>query len=113
MFLPLRGADVQREHRGHREGAPELLGQLRIESGRADEVAVVEREVDFVDEERTARQVERHLDERFVERHEVGREPTHAGLVAERFLDALAERDADVFDGVVRVDVRGRPRTRS
>ena len=73
--------------------------------GRADQVAVVEGEVDVVDEERPARQVERDLHERFVERHLIGREPAHAGLVAERLLHRFAERDADVLDRVVGVDL--------
>ena len=61
--------------------------------------------VDLVDEERPARQVERDLHERFVERHERVGEPAHAGLVAERLLERGAEHDADVFDRVVQVDL--------
>ena len=33
-------------------------------------------------------------------------EAAHAGLVADRLGERLAERDADVLDGVVRVDVQ-------
>ena len=61
--------------------------------------------VDLVDEERPARQVEGHVDQRLVERHPVGGEAAHAGLVAERGAEHLAQGDADVLDGVVGVDL--------
>ena len=82
-----------------REGTPELFRELRVE--RADPL---DHRVDLVDEEGAARQVEGHLDQRFVERHEGVGEPTHAGLVADRFLERGTEHDADVFDGVMEVD---------
>ena len=59
----------------------------------------------------TAGQVEGHVDERLVQRERDRREPAHAGLVAQRLPQALAQGDADVLDGVVGVDVevaRGR-----
>ena len=43
--------------------------------------------------------------ERFVHRHDEIAGAVDALLVAERAIDSLAERDADVFDGVVLVDV--------
>ena len=61
--------------------------------------------VDLVHEERAARQVERDLHQRLVERDERRREPAHAGLVAERLLERGAEHDADVLDRVVGVDL--------
>ena len=93
-------AHVQRDPRREREGAPELLRELRVEG--ADPL---HDRVDLVDEEGAAGQVEGHLNQGFVERHERVREATHAGFVAERFLERGAEHDADVFDGVMEVDL--------
>src|SRR6266511_3389213 len=90
---------VQRDPGRERERPPELLGQLRVEG--ADPLGL---RVDLVDEERATGQVERHLDERLVERHDRAREPAHAGLVAQRVLERGTEHDADVFDRVVSVD---------
>ena len=45
------------------------------------------------------------LHERLVERHERVAVAGDAALVAERLPDGLAEHDADVFDGVVHVDL--------
>ena len=64
--------------------------------------------LDVVDEERPARQVERDLHERLVERHERVREPAHAALVAER----LAERAARARCRRLRRCGAGRPRGR-
>ena len=69
--------------------------------------------VDVVDEERPAREVDRDLHERFVERHERVREAAHAGLVAERLAQRVAEHDADVLDRVVQVDLEVALRPRS
>ena len=76
---PGERAHVQGDPRREGEGAPELLGELRVE--RADPL---DDRVDLVDEERPAREVEGHLHERLVERDERRREAAHAGLVAER-----------------------------
>ena len=51
--------DVQRDVRRHHQGAPELLGELRIE--RADPLRD---RVEVVRDERTTREIERDLDER-------------------------------------------------
>jgi len=48
--------------------------------------------------------VEDRLHERLVERNERVTEPRDARLVAERLADGCAQRDADVFDGVVNID---------
>ena len=56
---------------GERERPPELLGELGIEG--ADPLG---HRVDVVDEEGPAREVERHLHERLVERNE---RPTRSG----------------------------------
>ena len=86
-------------------GAPELLGQLRVE-GRGTEPGRVGGEVEPVGEIRAARQVQRHLDQRLVERQQDGREAPDAGLVAQRLGQAPAEHDAHVLDGVVRIDLQ-------
>ena len=51
-----------------------------------------------------AREVDRRLGERLVERRARGAEAAHSGAVAERGVEGLAERDRAVLDGVVLVD---------
>ena len=58
-----------------------------------------------VDEERATGQVDDARHERLVERHRRLAEAPDAGLVAERLAKRLAERQPDVLDGVVVVDV--------
>ena len=53
-----------------------------------------------------ARQVDHHARQRLVERHVGMAVAAHALLVADRLGQRLAERDADILDGVVRVDVQ-------
>jgi hypothetical protein len=55
--------------------------------------------------ERAPGEVEGDLHERLVERELPAGEATDAGFVAERFAERLTERDGDVLDGVVGVDV--------
>ena len=50
-------------------------------------------------------QVERDVDQRFVEGVPTAREPPHPRLVAERLGECLAQRDGYVLDRVVGVDV--------
>ena len=62
--------------------------------------------VDLVDEERAAREVERDLHERFVERARArSRTGARRALSPSASLQRGAEHDADVFDGVVQVDL--------
>ena len=56
------------------------------------------------------RQVDSHLHQRLVERHERVAEADDPGLVTEGLAQRLTEHDRGVLDGVVRVDVAGRPR---
>ncbi len=56
------------------------------------------------DGDAAAREVDRGLGERLVERRARGAEAAHAGAVAERDVERLAERDRAVLDGVVLVD---------
>ena len=102
--LAVAQGDVQRHSRGGDEGAPELLGELRVERRRA-EPRRVRREVDLVAEVRPPRDVERRLDERLVERDRDRGEAADARLVAERLQQGLAERDPGVLDSVVGVDL--------
>ena len=71
----------------------------------ADEVVLEARRLAGVHEVRAPGDVDDGLHERLVERHEGVAEARDARLVAERLLDRLAEDDADVFDGVVHVDL--------
>ena len=93
--------DVQRHAGVHREGLEPLLHQLGVEG--ADLVAA---ELGLEHQERPPRNVDRDAGQRLVHRH------VHAGIardalhVAERLLHRLPERDADVFGGVVMVDVQ-------
>jgi len=70
---------VERDAGSEREGPPELLRELRVE--RADPLGDG---IHVIDEERAPREVERDLDQRFVEWDQRVREATNSGLVAER-----------------------------
>ena len=74
----------------------------------ADQVVLLARGLAGVHEVRAAGDVDDGLRERLVERHGGVAEPRDAALVAERLPQRLADRDRDVLDRVVRVDVRCR-----
>ncbi len=93
--------DVEGEAGVHRDGGEELADELGVEG--ADLRA---REIDLPDEERPAGEVERGADEGFVHRQQAGAVAADAGLVTERPGERPAERDADVLDGVVVVDMQ-------
>ena len=57
-------------------------------------------------EARAAGEIDHHARQRLVERHVGVAVAAHALLVADRLGDRLAERDADVLDRVVAVDVQ-------
>ena len=57
-------------------------------------------------EPRAAGEIDHHARQRLVERHVGVAEAAHARLVADRPGDGLSQRDADVLDGVVRIDVQ-------
>ena len=63
------------------------------------------REVDVPDEERPPRKVERRPDQRVVHREVARPIAPDAALVAERLRQRPPERDADVLDGVMVVDL--------
>ena len=63
-------------------------------------------EVHVEDERRPAGEVDRDLGQGLVHRHDRPAVAVDAALVAECLLDRLAEDDADVFDGVVRIDLQ-------
>ena len=97
---PRLQSDVDRELGRLRERAHEVLDEPGVE--RADHLG---RDVDLVHDERAAGQVERDLDRGLVERHGDRGEPAHAGLVAERLLQRLPQREAHVLGRVVAVDL--------
>src|SRR3954468_9199890 len=101
--LPRALAHVQVDVRRRRERLPEVPGHLGVERRIAEREHLAERKMP--DEERTARQVERDLDQRLVEREQPAPEAGDARLVPHRLHEGLAERDADVLHGVVTVDV--------
>ena len=55
---------------------------------------------------RAAGEIDHHARQRLVERHVGVAEAAHARLVADRPGERLSQRDADVLDGVVRIDVQ-------
>src|SRR5258706_10837182 len=83
------------------EALEEFMHQVGVEL--ADQRA---RELDVVGQARPAREIDDHARQRLVERHVGMAEAPDAGFVADRLGEGLAERDADVLDGVVRVDVQ-------
>ena len=95
--------DVQGDSGRHHEGAPELLDQLRIERRIAEDLLAWK--LDLVVQVGTTREVEHDLDGGFVERDTVRCEPANASLVAPGHPEGLPERDPDVFDRVVGVDL--------
>ena len=86
----------------------DVLGQRGVVAAdELDDLGLVVHEVG------PAGQVDGHLHERLVERHERVAEPADAGLVAERLAQRLAERERGVLDRVVGVDLAGRPSVRT
>ena len=96
--------DVQGDAGRGGEAVHGVLGQLRVERRVAEREA--SRQLDLPHHERPARQIERHLHQRLVERVQAAGEAAHAGLVAERLPEGLAQSDGDVLDRVVAVDVQ-------
>ena len=81
-----------------------MLGQAGVERRGAEGDGLGQ--LDLPHDERTARQVESHLHERLVERVEAAGETSHAGLVAQRLPERLAQDDRRVLHRVVAVDVQ-------
>ena len=102
--VALEIVDVQRDQRVIGEALEEFMHQIDVEL--ADTRA---HKVDFQRQSRTAREVDHHARQRFVERHIGVAVTAYAILGAERLDEGLAERDADVLDGVMRVDVQIAP----
>jgi len=93
--------DVERRQRVIDEALEELVHEVDVE--RADQRAR-ERHVEL--EARPARKVDHDARQRFVERNVRVAVAADADLVAERGFQRLPERDADVLDRVMRVDVQ-------
>ena len=79
-----------------------MLRQLRVE-GRISEGEALGHG-NIPEDERSARQVERDVDESLVDGVAAAGETPDTSLVAERLPNRLAEGDADVLDGVMGVD---------
>ena len=103
VLRPPRQRDVQRDAGGGRERLPEVLGQLGVERRVAEREHLAERHL--VDHEGPARQVEGHLDQRLVERSRPLAKRRTPALSPSASRERLAQRDADVLDGVVAVDL--------
>ena len=93
--------DVQRHQRVVDEALKELMRQIDIEG--ADHGAG-ERHVKL--KPRSPREIDHHARQGFIERHVRMAVAIDARLVTHRLFERLAERDADVFHRVVRVDVQ-------
>src|SRR5688572_14679758 len=98
--------DVEVAARAGRECPPEFLGQLTVEG--AEQLA---RHVRLPEEERPAAQVDGRRYQRLVHRDRGVAVAPNARLVAQGLLHRLAQADADILDGVMRIDVQvaGRP----
>ena len=97
-------ADVDAERRVVRDRLEHVPRQGAGEVP-ADPVVLLPGRLTGVHEVRPARHVDDRLREGLVERHGGVAEPRDAALVAERLAQRLTDRDRDVLDGVVRVDV--------
>src|SRR5581483_8170021 len=93
--------DVKRHPGMDRQGPEELAHELNVEF--AD---LLRGEIDLEDQERPAGNVERDARQRLVHRQQAMGVAGDAALVAERLGEGLAERDADVLDRVVLVDMQ-------
>ena len=93
--------DVQRDLSVVGEALEELLHQVDVEL--ADQRAG---ELDVVLEPRPSGKIDHHARQRLVQGHVGVAEAAHAGLVADRPGERLPQRDADVLDRVMRVDVQ-------
>ena len=82
------------------EAVEEVVDQLGLEIADA---ADLELQVD--DGMDAAAEIDRRDAERLVHRHDEVAGAVDAAAVAERLRDRFAERDADVFDGVMLIDV--------
>ena len=97
----LQVVHVQRDLRVIDEALEELVHQVDVELADAGA-----RELDVELEAGPPGQVHHRARQRLVERHVGVPVAAHALLVADRLGERLAQRDADVLDGVVRVDVQ-------
>ena len=104
---PSTKLEMQRDRRRMDERAPELFSELRLEGRVAQWPGLLQ--VDVVMKIGAAGEVERDLDESFVERHRDRREAADAHLRAQRLAERLAEDDAGVLDRVVCVHLEVAP----
>jgi len=92
---------MQRNSGIRSESLKPLLNKLGVE--RAD---LVTHKFGLEDQKRPTRDVDRHPCQGFVHWHmhiSISRDAFH---ITERLLDGLSERDADIFGGVVMIDVQ-------
>ena len=93
--------DVQSHQRMVDEALEKFMRQIDIES---TDHRALERHVKF--ESWAAGKIDDDARQRLVQRHIGVPVTANALLVADRFRKCLAERDADIFHGVVRVDMQ-------
>src|SRR5512140_112246 len=104
MAVP--GADhvhVEVELAPERGGLPELLDEREGEFARDEKELLVDRRLE--NEERSAGEVDDRSRQGLVERHEARAKAFDSRARSERLIERLAEREADVLDGVMGVDV--------
>jgi len=80
-----------------------VLGKLRVERWVSEGQTLGEFYVPG--NERATAEVERHIDECLIKRERTACETTNPRLVAEGLTKCFTQRDRNILDGVVRVDV--------
>jgi hypothetical protein len=81
--------------------SPELLGQLRRKSSQLNSG-----QIRMPDTSRSATQIHRRRDQSFIHRQDAVPKTTNPGFIPESLMESLAQADADIFDGVMGVDVQ-------
>ena len=97
----VEAVDMQITGGGIRESLPELVHKLQVEIPDA-----LHRKLCVKDQKRTTGKINRGLGERFVHRQDEETVPSYPFFIAKRGGDRGTQRDTDVLDRVVSVDVK-------